>query len=120
KGIEIMENLIGHTSGFAVPTYVIDAPGGGGKIPMMPNYTVSSGVNRVVLRNYEGVICTYPEPDTYQRRTCDGDCVHCMLDHENPEGIEARPVGIAKLLADYDNASTLVPADTPRMERRNE
>jgi len=43
-----------------------------------------------------------------------------MLDHENPEGIEERPVGIAKLLADYDNASTLVPEDTPRMERRNE
>lgn len=120
KGIEIMENLIGHTSGFAVPTYVIDAPGGGGKIPVMPDYVVSSGVNKVVLRNYEGMICTYPEPDTYRRRPCDGDCVHCMLDHENPEGIEERPVGIAKLLADYDNASTLVPEDTPRMERRNE
>ncbi len=41
KGIEIMENMIGHTSGFAIPTYVIDAPGGGGKIPVMPTYAIS-------------------------------------------------------------------------------
>ena len=62
KGIEIIENLIGHTSGFAVPTYVIDAPGGGGKIPLMPNYQISWGTNKVVLRNYEGMICSYKSP----------------------------------------------------------
>ncbi len=62
KGIEIMESLIGHTSGLAVPTYVIDAPGGGGKIPVMPNYLISWSTNKVVLRNYEGVITTYKEP----------------------------------------------------------
>ena len=50
KGIEIMESLIGHTSGFAVPTYVIDAPGGGGKIPVMPNYLISWSTNKVVLQ----------------------------------------------------------------------
>ena len=54
KGIEIMESLIGHTSGFAVPTYVVDAPGGGGKIPLTPNYLISLSTNKVVLRNYEG------------------------------------------------------------------
>ncbi|OEU50289.1 MAG: lysine 2,3-aminomutase, partial [Desulfuromonadales bacterium C00003096] len=59
KGVEIMESLIGHTSGFAVPTYVIDAPGGGGKIPVTPNYLISLSTNKVVLRNFEGVITTY-------------------------------------------------------------
>ena len=65
KGIEIIENLRGHTSGFAVPTFVIDAPGGGGKIPVMPNYVISQAPGRVVLRNYEGVITTYTEPADY-------------------------------------------------------
>ncbi|TFH41160.1 MAG: lysine 2,3-aminomutase, partial [ANME-2 cluster archaeon] len=62
KGIEIIESLIGHTSGLAVPTYVIDAPGGGGKIPVMPNYLISWSTNKVILRNYEGVITSYKEP----------------------------------------------------------
>ncbi|NMC53802.1 MAG: lysine 2,3-aminomutase [Chloroflexi bacterium] len=65
KGIEIIEGLRGHTSGFAVPTYVIDAPGGGGKIPLMPNYLVSYSDHKVVVRNYEGYITTYEEPLTY-------------------------------------------------------
>ncbi|MEA3336988.1 MAG: lysine 2,3-aminomutase [Chloroflexota bacterium] len=65
KGIEIMEGLRGHTSGFAVPTYVVDAPGGGGKIPVMPNYVVSQAPGKVVLRNYEGYITTYSEPLDY-------------------------------------------------------
>jgi lysine 2,3-aminomutase len=62
KGIEIIEGLRGHTSGLCVPTYVIDAPGGGGKIPVMPNYLISQAPGKVVLRNYEGVISTYSEP----------------------------------------------------------
>ena len=62
KGIEIIENLRGHTTGLAVPTFVVDAPGGGGKIPVMPNYLITRGEGRVVLRNYEGVITTYTEP----------------------------------------------------------
>ena len=77
KGIEIMESLIGHTSGFAVPTYVIDAPHGGGKIPVMPNYLISWSTNKVVLRNYEGVITTYKEPDNYQPIFCDDNCDDC-------------------------------------------
>jgi lysine 2,3-aminomutase len=64
-GIEIMEALRGHTSGYAVPTYVVDAPGGGGKIPVAPNYLISQGPNKVVLRNYEGFITTYDEPTDY-------------------------------------------------------
>lgn len=65
KGIEIIEGLRGHTSGFAVPTFVVDAPGGGGKIPVMPNYLISSSDHKVVLRNYEGLISTYEEPLDY-------------------------------------------------------
>ncbi len=66
KGIEIIEALRGHTSGFAVPTYVVDAPGGGGKIPMNPNYLLSYSDHKVVLRNYEGYITTYEEPTEYE------------------------------------------------------
>ena len=77
KGVEIMESLIGHTSGFAVPRFVVDAPGGGGKIPIMPNYIVSWSSNKVVLRNYEGVITTYKEPDNYQPINCKKDCSKC-------------------------------------------
>ncbi|HAK44714.1 MAG TPA: lysine 2,3-aminomutase [Spirochaeta sp.] len=64
-GLEIIEGLRGHTSGFCVPTFVIDAPGGGGKIPAMPNYIISQGYERIILRNYEGVITTYAEPENY-------------------------------------------------------
>lgn len=78
KGIEIMEGLRGHTSGFCVPTFVIDAPNGGGKIPLIPNYTISEGYNKVVLRNYEGKIYCYDEPENYTPScscdTCAGDC----------------------------------------------
>lgn len=66
KGIEIMEKLRGHTSGFAVPTYVVDAPGGGGKIPVSPNYLISYSENSVVLRNYAGIITSYKEPNQYK------------------------------------------------------
>jgi lysine 2,3-aminomutase len=64
KGIEIMQQLRGHTTGYAVPQYVIDAPGGGGKVPVNPEYVLSHNADRVVLRNYEGKIFEYPEaPD---------------------------------------------------------
>ena len=62
KGIEIIEGLRGHTSGYAVPTFVVDAPGGGGKTPVMPQYVISQTPHKVILRNYEGVITTYEEP----------------------------------------------------------
>ena len=56
RGLEILEGLRGHTTGFAVPTFVVDAPGGGGKIPLMPNYLVSQGESSLVVRNFEGVL----------------------------------------------------------------
>ncbi len=65
KGVEIMEGLRGHTSGYAIPQFVVDAPGGGGKIPVMPNYQISMSDHKVILRNYEGYIATYEEPIEY-------------------------------------------------------
>ncbi|MBR0356307.1 MAG: lysine 2,3-aminomutase, partial [Clostridia bacterium] len=66
KGIEIMEGLRGHTSGLCVPTFVVDAPGGGGKTPVMPTYLISQKPGKIVLRNFEGVITTYSEPTHYE------------------------------------------------------
>ncbi len=62
SGIQAIEYMRGHTSGLAVPTYVVDAPGGGGKIPVMPQYLVSQNSGKYILRNYEGVFTTYTEP----------------------------------------------------------
>jgi len=61
KGIEIIEALRGHTTGYAVPQYVIDAPGGGGKIPVNPGYTLYHDEEKIVVRNYEGKVFEYPE-----------------------------------------------------------
>lgn len=62
KGIEIIEGLRGHTSGYAIPQFVVDAPGGGGKVPINPGYVLYHDHEKVVLRNYEGRIFEYPEP----------------------------------------------------------
>ena len=61
KGLEIMKGLRGHTTGYAVPQYVIDAPGGGGKVPVNPEYVLSRNSDRVVIRNFEGKVFEYPE-----------------------------------------------------------
>lgn len=61
KGLEIMEKLRGHTTGYAVPTYVIDAPGGGGKVPIAPEYVLCRNAGRVLIRNFEGTVFEYPE-----------------------------------------------------------
>ena len=85
KGIEIIEALRGHTSGFCVPTFVVDAPGGGGKTPVMPDYIISQTPNKIVLRNFEGVITTYSEPPNYTE-SC--RCEFCRgEDHETLVGI---------------------------------
>ena len=60
-GLKIIESLIGHTSGLAVPRYVIDAPNGGGKIPIQPDYLVGIEEDKIVLRNYEGEVYVYPQ-----------------------------------------------------------
>ena len=103
KGIEIIESLRGHTSGYAVPTFVVDAPGGGGKTPVMPNYIISQAPGRVVLRNFEGVITTYTEPSEYHN-----EC-HC------PECEKRRTEGVASLL--NGDKLSLEPSHLARHER---
>ena len=63
KGLEIIQGLRGHTTGYAVPTFVIDAPGGGGKIPLLPDAVVGRDGDDLLLRNFEGGIFRYPDPD---------------------------------------------------------
>ena len=63
QGLEIMTELRGHTTGYAVPQYVIDAPGGGGKVPLNPEYVLCRNAGRVLIRNYEGKIFEYPEAE---------------------------------------------------------
>jgi lysine 2,3-aminomutase len=119
KGIEIIESLIGHTSGFAVPTYVIDAPGGGGKIPVMPNYLISWSCNKVILRNFEGVITTYQEPDSYEAVFCNRNCKKCELELRLEDAEDkTKEIGISKLLDDSDETISLVPEDNERIGRR--
>ena len=62
KGLEIIEGLRGFTSGYAIPQFVIDAPGGGGKVPINPEYVIFKDAERIVFRNYEGKVFEYPEP----------------------------------------------------------
>ncbi len=66
-GIDIIEQLRGHTTGYAIPQFVIDAPGGGGKVPLNPDYVLVRDEQRVVIRNYEGKTFEYPEPVLVQR-----------------------------------------------------
>ena len=104
KGIEIIEGLRGHTSGYAVPTFVVDAPGGGGKTPVMPQYVISQAPGKVVLRNFEGVITTYTEPTEYHE---DCNCEDCKRKFEKE--------GVASLLAGQRLA--LEPSSLARKER---
>ena len=92
KGVEIIEALRGHTSGYSVPVYVVDGPGGAGKIPVQPNYVISQSPNKVVLRNFEGMITTYQEPEDYDP--------HEIEQQENLIARRAEPgqEGILKLL----------------------
>jgi len=109
-GMEIMEMLQGHTSGFTIPKFVIDAPGGGGKIPVNPQYVISSSAEKVILRNYEGVICTYTEPTdkTHQCREC-GLCGKYK---------KAEFRGLEKLYR--DERVCLVPGTNVRFNKRSE
>lgn len=106
KGLEIIEGLRGHTSGYAVPTFVVDAPGGGGKTPVMPQYVVSQSPGRVVLRNFEGVITTYTEPTDYKNEC---HCKYCKESNvQNAEGVSSLLLG---------KEMTIEPAHLSRKER---
>ncbi|PIY70273.1 lysine 2,3-aminomutase [Candidatus Roizmanbacteria bacterium CG_4_10_14_0_8_um_filter_36_36] len=111
EGIEIIEYLRGHTSGFAVPIFTIDGIGGGGKMPLMPNYVLSQGHNKWVLRNYEGLICNYTEPANYT--------------YEPPKNIEKyidpndkkNVTGVSELLSDSGKIN-IIPENLVRYQRR--
>jgi lysine 2,3-aminomutase len=79
RGMEMVEALRGHTTGLAVPTFVVDAPGGGGKIPVAPNYVLSMSPENVVLRNYLGLVYSYPEPEATSRHD-PAQCPTCNRD----------------------------------------
>ncbi len=106
-GVEIIEGLRGHTSGYAVPTFVVDAPGGGGKTPVMPNYVISQSPGRVILRNFEGVITTYREPTHFEAVVC--NCEYCR--EYGSEHIE----GVSSLLE--GRRMTIEPKDLSRKNR---
>ncbi|MBO4870951.1 MAG: lysine 2,3-aminomutase [Muribaculaceae bacterium] len=96
KGIEIIEGLRGHTSGLCIPTFVVDAPGGGGKTPVMPQYIVSQAPGKVVLRNFEGVITTYTEPNEYHSEC---NCPECQAARTQEEVAADKAVdGVISLL----------------------
>jgi lysine 2,3-aminomutase len=98
KGLEIMEGLRGHTSGIGIPTYVVDSPHGGGKIPMMPNYLVSMSDDAVILRNYEGMLVRYQAEDKPN-----------SPQHTNTRGVSGLLQG---------DKTALVPEGNERMSRR--
>jgi lysine 2,3-aminomutase len=98
KGMEIMEGLRGHMSGIGIPTYVVDSPHGGGKIPLMPNYLVSMSDDAVILRNYEGMLVRYQAED-------------------KPQTIQPTPTrGVSGML--QGDKTQLVPEGNERMARR--
>jgi lysine 2,3-aminomutase len=91
KGIEILEQMRGFTGGLCVPTFVVDAPGGGGKVPLQPFYLLSASDSEVILRNYEGMIIRYHNP----------------IDKDNKDQPARQP------------KNCKVPVDTARYKRRN-
>ena len=86
KGIEIIEHLRGHTSGYAVPNYVIDAPGGGGKVPINPSYTLSQSPGEFIIRNHEGRIVSYPDPDCGETHDSQS-CQYCKQARSSQQGV---------------------------------
>jgi lysine 2,3-aminomutase len=98
KGLELMEGLRGHMSGLGIPTYVVDSPHGGGKIPLMPNYLVSASDDSVVLRNFEGMLVRYQAED-------------------KPTTIKpTKTRGVSSLL--QGTKTVIMPKDNERMARR--
>ena len=99
KGMEIVEGLRGHMSGLGIPTYVVDSPHGGGKIPVMPNYVLSASDDAVILRNYEGMVVRYQAQD-------------------KPATVRLTPSrGVSSLLT--NQRSVLIPENNERLKRRS-
>jgi lysine 2,3-aminomutase len=105
QGIEIMESLRGRLGGIGIPTFVVDMPHGGGKVPVLPNYVVSTSPTHTVLRNFEGMLVSYPEPYAEERRPSD-----------------IQPIGDSPSVWDLSSgqASKIEPAATARQTRRKQ
>ncbi|TFG48472.1 MAG: KamA family radical SAM protein [Candidatus Brocadiia bacterium] len=104
RGIEIIEYMRGRVSGIAIPSFVVDAPHGGGKIPIMPNYIVSMSPTHTVLRNYEGLMVNYPEPEIK------------TLPKPREEQVQSLKAGVWELAS--GRTSIIQPANMVRNERR--
>jgi lysine 2,3-aminomutase len=117
RGIEIIESLRGHTSGLAVPTFVVDAPGGGGKIPVNPQYVVSRSDHKLILRNFEGRLFAYTEPEQGRSK-----CHQCPTCSDSSPGKNRESV--AGILSGTTPARRgrhkKIDADTPRQASGNE
>jgi len=109
SGIEAIEYMRGHTSGLAVPTFVVDAPGGGGKIPVMPQYMVSQSSNKVILRNYEGIFTSYTEPRHFVDP--EAPCSVCGGNHRETS------IGLTSLLSGEKYSLNPNRDESPRLAR---
>jgi len=112
KGIEIIEHLRGHTTGFAVPRFIVDVPGGVGKTPVSPCYVLSRNDRTTIFRNYEGVIAKYTEPEDNRSIGCPENCQICEA--RKQRGLDPS-VGLASVF-DGD-VEVLEPANLARHER---
>jgi lysine 2,3-aminomutase len=113
KGIEIIEHLRGHTSGIAVPQFIVDVPGGGGKTPVGPCYVLSRNERAVIFRNYEGVISKYVEPADIRFGGCPEQCQIC--EERKQRGLDQPKVGLESLFS--GEVDSLEPAHLARRER---
>jgi len=107
-GLAIMESLYGHTSGYAIPTFVVDATGGAGKIPLSPNYMVASGNGRITLRNYRGDFSTQVDEHPTQPEGNGGECPLCRTFHE-----EVKHGPAAEIWSRTSSRSASIPDDDP-------
>ena len=113
KGMEIMEGLRGHMSGLGIPTYVVDSPHGGGKIPLMPNYLLSASDDAVVLRNYEGMLVRYhPTGEAPQTSRLDRD-----PGRERPAGRPGRGAHPRGATCAHQRRKARLPAAAERARR---
>ncbi len=115
KGIEIMEHLYGHTTGFAVPDFIVDLPGGGGKTPVNPHYMIAQSDKAVIFRNYEGVIARYIEPEDTSSPGCPDNCNIC--DDRKARGLDQPQVGLEQLL--NGDVVSLEPQGLARRQRNH-
>jgi len=113
-GIYIMEHLRGHTTGFAVPEFMVDLPSGGGKVPVNPRYLISQSDRVSIFRNYEGVIAKYVEPEDTSFLGCPENCHIC--DEREARGLDQPKVGLEKLFS--GKAMSLEPVDLYRNKRK--